>query len=377
MPNFARLDLSFSSAIAPVFYLVPTANYNLLSQPARLVIRSKAGIQIFNETGIAAGITIVDHLLTDDLQYPDGSVILAGETVKAWRVAPDLSAVPMYDPLNNKMQQSRYGFTADPGGAEWVIEGFWSVWPDTGPVPHFSQSGEKGVQIGGAISAGVFFPGTQGATGAQGLPGPWVATSKLVSTDYTITADDSLVFVQANGADITISCPPAESLWLGNAGKVIVIARVPGDTGTVTITGDADGLPFVIYASESLYITTTDGIQLIADVSPFVLNVEQSATSGYILTDFTATDLLAGAVSAGIPPAGRYIFDIDINISSPLDCTLSVGTALDPDFYFTTGPANVDYTTPVRSVSDGGEFFLSANGLTLPAGSGKIIITYI
>lgn len=170
--NFARLDLKFSSKLGNLFYIVPTNNYDMVGKIGQLIIRTTEGTEKFNESGLDAGISVIDHTLNDYLRYPDGSILEPGETVKAYKINPDLTDKVIPDPLNKSVARYWFGFTSDPGADDsWGIQGYWEIWPDSFPVPNSHNASVNSVQIGGQVQVGVFFPGTQGIAGP---PGPGV-----------------------------------------------------------------------------------------------------------------------------------------------------------------------------------------------------------
>lgn len=194
--NFARLDLRFSDALSPIFFLVPSSNYDMSGREGRLVLRTDQGVELFNETGVAAGVTVVDHQLTDYLQYADGSKIAPGNTVTAYRIAPVLAGIVDADPLHKKTKRYWYGFTSDPGGDEWGVEGYWDIEPDTGPIDRCSSRSNYSVQVGGSVQVGVFFPGTQGLPGTSNGENDFLTVAEAESQTY---AGSTLVSVDETG----------------------------------------------------------------------------------------------------------------------------------------------------------------------------------
>lgn len=275
----ATVQLNFAVDISPVFHVVPKG-YDILTSSAVFELRDKKGNELYPES--AAGITVETITLTDPLKYADGTEIPAGTEVSALRVAPDFSALSLGDPENISPVQYRYGLRVDD---VWTMQGWWTVWPDTGPAGCMGST--LAVCCGPTQIAVTVGYGPAGPQGDVGPAGPWSAETRLVTASGPILATDTLVFVAAGGEDISLSCPDPADLWDGVNGRVITIARLPADTGTVTITGSADGLPIELFSSgenlgESVYITTTDGITLVVNDAPFVVQ-QLELPDGYII----------------------------------------------------------------------------------------------
>ena len=100
-----------------------------------------------------------------------------------------------------------------------------------------------------------------------------------------------------------------------------------------------------------------------------------SGGGGYLELEFTAADLASGQLLLFTPIAGRYILDIDLDISQSFGCNVSIGTVDNPTAYTTLIPANKDYTVPVRNVSNGDAIYLATNGPVNVGGAGKATIT--
>lgn len=259
--NFARLDLRFSDALSPIFYLVPSSNYDMSGKEGRLVIRSEQGVEIFNETGGPAGVTVVDHLLTDYLQYEDGSTVAPGNTVAAYRIAPELAGIVNADPAHKKTKRYRYGFTSDPGGDEWAVEGFWDIEPDTGPITRYSSRGNYSVRVGGDVLASIFFPGTQGP---QGLPGAGGLNAyRLITESDSILTTDGTIEIQAGGSDISVAFPDPVEYFAANGVSHGNLYRTSGDTGNVEVTGiGAEIFRNVLFQGDSI-VFQSNGINFL------------------------------------------------------------------------------------------------------------------
>ncbi len=244
MSNFKRLDLKFTTALEPVVYLVPSDNYDPTGKDGRLIIRSTAGVELFNKIGAAAGITVVDHVLTDDILFPDGSSIAEGETVKAFRIAPDLSGLAVADPLNVSMKRNWYGFTPEIDKTGWGLEGHWDIYPDTGPVPHCNDNAETGVQVSGSVQVGVFFPGTQGERGDTGSPGaPNPEDYALIAN--VLVLDNTVPFMPVNDYE------PVTKIYQDLSFSAHLTAYNHDDIDTALQPGDAlDNLDTTVTGAE-------------------------------------------------------------------------------------------------------------------------------
>lgn len=124
----ATVHLNFAVDIPPVFHVVPKG-YDILSSSAVFELRDKSGSELYAES--PDGITIETITLTAPLKYADGTKIDSGTEVEAIRVSPDLSSLSLGDPENINVTQYRYGLRVDNA---WMIQGWWNVWPDTGPA---------------------------------------------------------------------------------------------------------------------------------------------------------------------------------------------------------------------------------------------------
>ena len=128
------LDLSYSAGLAPVFHFVPSGYVLDGTTVAELILRTREGAELYISGN---GISVVEITLTKALRFGDGTVLPSGSTVKALRVAPDLSAIdpPLADPFDNVPMVYRYGlYVGTAAGWNWEVQGLWTVNPDTGPV---------------------------------------------------------------------------------------------------------------------------------------------------------------------------------------------------------------------------------------------------
>ena len=264
----ATVNLNFAVDIAPVFHVVPKG-YDISGSQAVFELRDKSGTELYPES--SSGITVETITLTTALKYADGIEIPACTEVTALRVAPDLSLLSLGDPEHVNPMQYRYKLRVDDA---WKMQGWLTVWPDTGPAG--CMGSPIAVCCGPQQIAVTVGSGPQGKQGEIGPAGPWQTTSRLVTASGPILATDTLVIAQAGGTDIALSCPPPADLWDGINGRVIVVSSKWDDTGTVTVTGAADGLPIELFSSpenggESIWITTYDGVTLVVGDAPFVI----------------------------------------------------------------------------------------------------------
>lgn len=128
------LDLSYSAGLAPVFHFVPNGYTLDGTTVAELILRTRNGVDLYIS---GDGITVVDLTLTKAIRFSDSTVLPSGSTVKALRVAPDLSVIvpPLADLAHDVPLVYRYGlYVGTAAGWDWVVQGLWTVNPDTGPV---------------------------------------------------------------------------------------------------------------------------------------------------------------------------------------------------------------------------------------------------
>lgn len=274
-------------------------------------------------TGAAVTLEIWDTRSDDVLLYSASeadAVITVGEQVTV--VIPPDTAV--YQDLQAGYKY-RYGLTVVHPALDFRVQGTWQLLrkygtAQAGPNDWTLSVTDQTITINGGT-------GPQGEQGLIGPAGPWEATSRLATTSGAILATDTLVFARAGGADIELSCPDPADLWDGVNGRIITIARVPEDTGTVTITGTADGLPLELFSSaenlgESVYITTTDGVTLLVSDAPFVVanyydgNFAVSGSIQYANDTRPASEALRGT--------RRYVEGINY---SREEMVMKVGTA--------------------------------------------------
>lgn len=166
----ATVNLNFAGDIAPVFHIVPKG-YDLSASTAVFELRDKSGAELYAES--SAGITVETITLTAPLKYADGTEIAAGTEVDALRVSPDLSSLSLGDPEHVNPVQYRYGLRVDDA---WTIQGWWTVWPDTGPAgcmgsPIAVCCGPQQI----AVTVGVGHVGGQGESSGGYLDLPFVA----------------------------------------------------------------------------------------------------------------------------------------------------------------------------------------------------------
>ena len=233
----SSLNLGYSNGLDPVFDFVPLG-YDLTVSNARLIIR-KDGLSLYESS---AGITVIDVELINDLWYRDGTVIAAGTTVKALRVAPDLSAVSpsLNDPDNKVAKSYQYGLYIDDS---WGLQGLLTVWPDTGNIR--CSHAVTGINCG-HVQVAVNVTGVVNDTpGPAGPAGPWNINEQVLSSSSTPDLDQNFYTLLAGGGDIVISSPDPE-LAYGTGGTVRTLSRPIGDTvGTVGLSGW--GLPDIFY----------------------------------------------------------------------------------------------------------------------------------
>jgi len=241
----ANIALNFSNGLNPLFHVVPTVGYDLVSTTPRLIIRNNLGETKFDELGSAAGISVETIELQEDLDFGDGKILEAGEEVQAYKIQPDLSLAGLPDPDNKIKKEYRYGFFA---GDDWGVQGTWTVYPDAGTVP-----GSRGDHIH-AVSVGPL----QIAVAVGGLPGPVGPPGsaevgiRIISVSGSILSTDQSVIIIAGGADITLALPDPGDIYdtVTNKTKNITFFRPADDTGTVTLTGTAANLPDSLYPDE-------------------------------------------------------------------------------------------------------------------------------
>lgn len=128
------LDLSYSAGLSPVFHFVPHGYALGGTTTAELILRTRDGDELHRS---GDGISVVDITLTKAMRFGDGTVLPTGSTVKALRVAPDLSAIdpPLADPADKVPTVYRYGlYVGTAAGWDWDVQGLWTVNPDTGPA---------------------------------------------------------------------------------------------------------------------------------------------------------------------------------------------------------------------------------------------------
>jgi hypothetical protein len=229
---------------------------------AELILRTRDGAELYIS---GDGISVVDITLTKAMRFGDGTVLPLGSTVKALRVAPDLTAIdpPLADPADKAPMVYRYGlYVGTAAGWDWDVQDLWTVNPDTGPV--------------------------------RGMCGP-----KAVCV-----------------------------------GPVMVAVNVCG-----------------------------------------VMAGSSAAPGGYLELEFTAADLASGQLLLFAPPAGRYILDIDLDVSQSFGCNVSIGTIGNPIAYAELIPADKDYTVHVRKVSNGDAIYLTSTVPVNIGGHGKATIT--
>ena len=141
----ATVNLNFAVDISPVFHVVPKG-YDLSGSMAVFELRDKSGAELYAES--SDGITVETITLTAPLKYADGTEIAAGTEVAALRVAPDLSSLSLGDPAHVDPLQYRYKLRVD---AAWKLQGWLTVWPDTGPVR--GMCGPQAVCVGPVMIA--------------------------------------------------------------------------------------------------------------------------------------------------------------------------------------------------------------------------------
>jgi hypothetical protein len=251
-------------------YTVPVATPAELD--ARISLSVNADNRPFDLTGSTVYLEIWDTRSDDVMLYSasdSDSVITVGEEITV-TIPPDTA---LYSDLEAGYKY-RYGLTVVHPSLDFRVQGAWQILrkygpADAGPNDWTLSTTDQTITINGGT-------GPKGDQGLIGPAGPWEAESRVVTATGAILPTDTIVLAQAGGADIVLSCPAAADLWDGVNGRVIIIARLPEDTGTVIIIGSADGLPIELFSSdenlgESVYITTTDGITLIVDDAPFVV----------------------------------------------------------------------------------------------------------
>jgi hypothetical protein len=146
-----RLDLSYSAGLSPVFHFVPSGYTLGGTTVAELILRTRDGAELYIS---GDGISVVDITLTKAMRFGDGTVLQAGSTVKALRVAPDLSAIdpPLADSADKVPMVYRYGlYVGTAAGWDWDVQGLWTVNPDTGPVR--GMCGPQAVCVGPVMVA--------------------------------------------------------------------------------------------------------------------------------------------------------------------------------------------------------------------------------
>jgi hypothetical protein len=284
----------------------------------------------------------------------------------------------------------RYGLTVVHPSLDLRMQGTWQILLKYGPADAAPNDWTVSVDDS-SIVINLGGVGPQGNTGDQGLvgpAGPWEAVSRLVTSSGVILPTDTLVFATAAGGDIELSVPDPADIWDGVNGRVITIARTAADTGKVTITGSADGLPLELfsssYAGESVYITTTDGVELIVSDAPFVVQVTEQGAGSYLELEFTAADL----VDAGLPlpvligsvPDGSLVRTVVVRFTSYFDAQvqLSVGQAgQEKTVFFGTEPPDEEGYETDFFIKFSGAITLTPDFTTAPTvGIGTIFLTY-
>lgn len=252
-------------------YTVPVLTPAALE--ARVDLAVVADNQPFDLTGASVSLEIWDTRSDDQLVYSASeadpvinvSDIIVVDIPADTAVYSDL--VPGY--------KYRYGLTIIHPELSFVVQGDWQKLKTYGPVSDSANSWtvsttDTTVTINGGT-------GPKGDQGDIGPAGPWQAVSRIVTASTTILPTDTLLFVTAGGGSVEIATPDPADIWDGTNGRVITIARTFDDTGTVTVTGDADGLPMELFSgpdgAESVYVTTTDGVSLIVSDAPFVIYI--------------------------------------------------------------------------------------------------------
>ena len=247
------MDLKWSVTLAPDESL----DYSLDLKEITLRLQKKTD---------ATGVYLLDQDTTD------GNITVDELTISINIPAADIVAAGIEE-------GGEYDFSltiGEPIDGNRIQANFFAV-QETGQVPAGCGSYKVGLADVALTVEVVMGPaGVDGVTGPAGPAGPWETASRLVTASGPILATDTLVIAQAGGANIALSCPDAADLWDGVNGRVVVVSRKWADTGTVTITGTADGLPVELFSSaenggESIWITTYDGINLIVGDAPFVI----------------------------------------------------------------------------------------------------------
>lgn len=244
------MNLKWSVTIAPAEDL----DYSLSGKEITLRLQKKTdatGVYLLDQDTTDGNITVDD--LTISINIPAADIVAAG-----------IEEGGEYD------FSLTIGETID---GNRIQANFFAV-QETGQVPAGCWSYEVGLaEVNLTVEV---IGGQTGVDGVPGPAGPWQTTSRLVTASGPVLATDTLVIAGAGGADISLSCPDPADLWDGANGRVIVVARKWEDTGTVTITGAADGLPIELFSSpenggESIWITTYDGVTLVVGDAPFVI----------------------------------------------------------------------------------------------------------
>lgn len=249
------MNFDFTEGISQDLNIIPQ-DLDLTGATGTFVLRDKDGLALYPESG--DGISVVSVTLIKDLRYPDGTVIEAGTEVQALLVSPDLSGLALSDPDNLQPRQYRYGITINSG---WVIQGYWTIWPDSGPAR--CNQGLIGVCCG-PVQVAVAFSGIPGPTGATGIPGEgYSAYYRKITESGPISAADSTVEISAGGGDVTVSLPSAADLFSVNSTKQGRVYRDFGDTGSVAITGPgSETFGGVLYPGES-FSYESNGVKLL------------------------------------------------------------------------------------------------------------------
>jgi hypothetical protein len=244
------MDLKWAVTIAPEEGL----DYSLSGKEITLRVQKKTD---------ATGVYLLDQDTTD------GNITVDELTISINIPAADIVAAGIEE-------GGEYDFSltiGEPIDGNRIQADFFAV-QETGFVPAGCGSYEIGLaEVNLTVEV---IGGPAGVDGIPGPAGPWNTTSRLVTASGPILATNTLVIAQASGNDIELSCPDPADMWDGTNGRVIVVARKWDDTGTVTITGDADGLPVELFSSpenggESIWITTYDGVTLVVGDAPFVI----------------------------------------------------------------------------------------------------------
>lgn len=156
---------------------------------------------------------------------------------------------------------------------------------------------------------------------------------------------------------LTVSDPTAGSWHISG------LLTVNPDTGKIK---PACG-PAAVCVGQIVVAASVCGVQV---PSPSI------SAGGYAELEFSGADLAAGQLLLFHPPTGKYILDIDLDITTPFNCNFSLGTLENPVAYANLIPADRNYTVPIRNVSQGQAIYLTTDVIPPTVdGIGRAVIT--